>query len=93
MLYLICYDIVSNRRRKKVADVLLDFGSRVQKSAFECSLRSDAQLRDVVRRINPLLNTDTDTLRIYRVCAACRPESKALGVDRSPPPPPRTLIV
>ena len=38
MLYLICYDIASPRRRKKLADVLLDCGDRVQKSAYECDL-------------------------------------------------------
>ena len=36
MLYLIYYDIASPRRRKKLADVLLDCGDRVQKSAYEC---------------------------------------------------------
>ena len=40
MLYLICYDIASPRRRRKLADVLLDYGARVQKSAYECDLKT-----------------------------------------------------
>ena len=93
MLYVLCYDIVSNRRRKKVADALLDFGGRVQKSTFECDLKTEAKLRELLARVRPLLNPKTDTLRVYRVCAACRQECTLAGLDLAPPPLKKTIIV
>lgn len=86
MLYVICYDIVSDKRRKKMADVLLDFGRRVQKSAFECDL-NEAKLRALLRKASPHLDSKTDTLRIYRVCAACLEERELLGIKKGEPPP------
>lgn len=93
MLYVVCYDIVSDRRRKKVADMLLDFGSRVQKSAFECDLKTESRRRELLSRVRPLLDPKTDTLRLYRVCAACVGERKLVGVDKAPPPPQKTIIL
>ena len=37
-MYLVCYDISSNKYRKKAADTLLNYGRRVQFSVFECEL-------------------------------------------------------
>lgn len=34
MFYLICYDIVLDKRRNKVAQMLEGYGLRVQKSVF-----------------------------------------------------------
>jgi len=85
MLYLICYDVVSNKRRKKLSDLLLDFGCRVQKSAFECDLKTEAQLRDLLTRARRHVQTDTDSLRVYRVCGACRLEARVFGLDNARP--------
>lgn len=93
MLYLICYDISDNSRRKKLTDVLLDFGGRVQESVFECDLKSDARLREIIRRIRKRIDPAADTVRIYRICAACCLESQVVGLDCAPPPIPRVLIL
>jgi CRISPR-associated protein Cas2 len=37
-LYIVAYDIPSNRRRKKVSDILEGYGRRVQYSVFELVL-------------------------------------------------------
>lgn len=37
-MYLISYDIESDRLRNKVADELLNYGKRVQYSVFECDI-------------------------------------------------------
>ena len=85
MLYLICYDIASPKRRKKLADILLDHGDRVQKSAYECDLKTDAGLRALLARARKHLDPHQDTLRVYRVCASCRAEAQALGLDHARP--------
>ena len=41
MFYLVCYDVVLDRRRTKVAHILEGYGLRVQKSVFECVLTPD----------------------------------------------------
>ena len=83
MLYLLCYDIASPKRRKKVADVLLDYGDRAQKSAYECDLKTEARLRDLLARARPHLDPQHDTLRVYRICASCRSEVQAVGLDHA----------
>ena len=35
MFYLICYDVVNDRRRNRVSRLLEGYGLRVQKSVFE----------------------------------------------------------
>lgn len=77
MLYMICYDVVSSRRRRKVANLLRDHGTRVQKSAFECALSTDVRLRDLLLRMRTEVDPKTDTVRVYRVCASCRTEMKS----------------
>lgn len=85
MLYLICYDVTSPKSRRKLANALLDFGDRVQKSAYECDLKSEARLRSLLDRLRPHLDPRRDTLRVYRVCASCRIELQALGLDHAQP--------
>lgn len=92
MLYLICYDVVKSRNRRRLANLLLDHGTRVQKSAFECDLATEARLRALVTNARRCLCPETDTLRVYRVCASCRSEALALGLDHARPVPP-TIIV
>ncbi len=44
MQYWACYDIADDRRRQRLSDVLLDFGTRVQESVFQCLI--DASLAE-----------------------------------------------
>ena len=86
MRYVICYDIVKSGRRRKVANELLDLGDRVQKSAFECDIKTDAALRRLINRLEALIDPSTDTLRAYRICGACLSEARCRGVDLKPAP-------
>ena len=38
-MYLICCDITSNKKRRKAAEILCDYGRRVQYSVFECEIK------------------------------------------------------
>lgn len=93
MLYVICYDVSHNGRRKKVSDTLLRFGDRVQKSAFECDLKTEAQLKEVLRRVRAHTDAKTDTVRAYRICAACRGEVHCIGLNHAPGPPPPMVVL
>jgi CRISPR-associated protein Cas2 len=56
MFYLVCYDIVSDRRRNKVAKLLEAYGLRVQKSVFECVL-DENQYTTLSKYLVRLVNT------------------------------------
>jgi CRISPR-associated protein Cas2 len=63
LLYLVTYDIVCNKRRQKVSDLLCGYGRRVQYSVFECVLSGSKyqELRDRLRRHIK----DEDSIRFY----------------------------
>ncbi len=71
MHYIISYDIPNDRRRTKLAKMLLDFGDRVQYSVFEARL--DQELFDkLIKGINRTINEQEDSVRIYPMCATCQ---------------------
>lgn len=78
MFTIVCYDIVSDKRRNKVAKKLKDFGGRVQKSVFECIL-DEEKFKKMVNVITPLLDGEEDTLRIYRICNDCKKKTEVYG--------------
>jgi CRISPR-associated protein Cas2 len=68
---LIAYDVATEtkegqRRLRRVAQVCQDFGQRVQKSVFECSV-NEMQFVLLRRRLFDCINTEEDNLRIYRL--------------------------
>ncbi len=63
-LYVITYDIPSDKRRKKVSDLLEGYGRRVQYSVFECQLEQH-QYQELQRRLEPRLYLEEDHIRFY----------------------------
>lgn len=64
-IYVIAYDIVEDRRREKLARVLLRFGQRIQKSVFTAVLDDD-QHRELRRELGSLLRIE-DALEMFPV--------------------------
>lgn len=62
---LVIYDIISNKQRVKMAKLLLGYGNRVQKSAFEARLNKKQYAR-LLRDIKHMLKED-DNVRIYKL--------------------------
>ncbi len=79
MKYVVAYDIVSDKLRNKVAECLEDFGDRVQMSVFEVDIDS-AQYQRMVTRLRPLIDSETDSVRIYPVCSACLEKVLIIGL-------------
>lgn len=65
MLRVLCYDVSSDARRRKIARVLEDSASRVQYSVFEARLNPVA-LRKVVAKVKAHLDKG-DSLRVYTI--------------------------
>ena len=78
-MYLVSYDISSDRVRGKVAKKLLDYGKRVQYSVFECDL-DKKRYKEMYRELLKLLDGVEDAgIRIYSLDrAAVSKNSKAV---------------
>ncbi|WP_323590777.1 CRISPR-associated endonuclease Cas2 [Aliarcobacter butzleri] len=74
MKYLITYDIENNKRRKKVSDELEAYGYRVNFSVFECELNK-TKMKNLVKKLEELIDKKKDSLRFYHVCENCIPKS------------------
>lgn len=70
MLYLVCYDISNDAMRDRMSKTLLDFGTRIQESVFECPL-NDALLERMMGRLERVPLGDDDRVRVYRLCSQC----------------------
>ena len=66
LLYVVTYDVVCDRRRKKVANLLEGYGKRVQYSVFECVL-SSAKFKELQKRLKPRINLEEDSVRFYPI--------------------------
>jgi CRISPR-associated protein Cas2 len=81
-LYVVAYDISSDRRRRKVHESLCGFGQWTQYSLFECHL-SEKELLLLRGKLDKLLEPDEDSLRFYPLCAACVGKVETIG-SRAP---------
>jgi CRISPR-associated protein Cas2 len=73
MDFLVTYDVCTEnaegrRRLRRVATVCLNYGQRVQKSVFECSVNS-LKYEEMKHHLLEIINADKDSLRIYRLPA------------------------
>jgi CRISPR-associated protein Cas2 len=70
LTHVIAYDISEDRRRARLAAVLQAYGDRVQRSVFVCTLEPDL-LEDIRNRVAEIINPETDSVYVFRQCAAC----------------------
>jgi CRISPR-associated protein Cas2 len=69
-LVVVAYDISNNKRRKKVADLLLKSGTRVNYSVFECFI-TKPQLEKLKQEADALIKKKYDSILYYPLCASC----------------------
>ncbi len=74
----IAYDIVCNKRRNRLAKLLLGFGERVNYSVFECRLR-ERQLGKLQGEVLKMIDPDEDRVRYYFLCRDCRKRIQIVG--------------
>lgn len=67
---LVIYDISNDRRRTKLHNTLLDYGSPVQYSAFECLL-DEKGLARMKKATAKVIKPRVDRVRYYYLCAEC----------------------
>ena len=76
MNYLVAYDITNDKNRKKLGDILEEFGYRVNKSVFEIKLNK-TKLKKLLNKIDDkkLIDKKQDSVRFYHICENCAPKS------------------
>ena len=84
MLVLITYDVntetpAGKRRLRKVAKECVNYGQRVQNSVFECDLDA-AKLEQVKHKLLKLIDTHSDSLRLYNLGNNYAPKITHFGV-------------
>lgn len=63
---LIIYDIISNKSRNKFSKLLLGYGFRIQKSAFEAVISKDKLIK-LLAEIPRYINENEDSVRLYPI--------------------------
>ncbi len=84
---LITYDVATDtaagrRRLRHAAKICLDFGQRVQKSVFECSV-NEMQYELLKDRLLSCIDPGKDSLRFYRIPERKEGYVEHYGVDDS----------
>lgn len=79
MVYVVSYDIESDRIRTKLAKLLLGYGVRIQYSVFECRL-TDKRFQKLYREVFKLTDGKSEgSVRFYSVCANCEEKIVTIG--------------
>ncbi len=66
----VAYDISNDRRRTRLHDLLLQYGSPVQYSVFECLL-DQKRLAQMKKQVARAVRPKEDRVRYYYLCGAC----------------------
>jgi len=70
MFVVVAYDISNDRRRTKLHDTLLNFGTPVQYSVFECIV-DQKRLVKMKQAIERVIKPRRDRVRFYYLCQNC----------------------
>jgi len=78
MFIVVSYDISDDQRRNKLANILKDYGKRVQYSVFECNLENK-YIEQLIKETSSIIDWECDSLRIYRLCGECIEKTETYG--------------
>lgn len=63
---LVIYDIISDKRRMQLSNLLTSYGYRVQKSSFECEMNLK-QYKELIKFLNKYYEAEEkDLIRVYK---------------------------
>lgn len=72
LIYIVCYDIEDDDRRRRISELLERHGARVQKSVFELALTGETERQELRAELAELAGVEARGVRFYRLCASCR---------------------
>jgi len=80
----IVYDVVDDKRRRLLSDLLEGWGKRVNRSVFECLIDTRKKLQTLKTDIAEIVDTDEDSVRLYVLCLSCVEKSEGLCDEPHP---------
>ncbi|MBT3473412.1 MAG: CRISPR-associated endonuclease Cas2 [Gammaproteobacteria bacterium] len=83
-LYLVAYDIRNPSRLRRTLEIVKEYATGGQKSAYECYLNRNEQ-KELLQRANAIIDRDEDNL--FLLCLNQRPKVHTLGVAVGPQDP------
>ena len=75
---IVAYDIADPRRLNRVAKVVKDYGTRVQKSIFEVDV-DDRRFTEMKARIEELIEASEDGVKYFPLCEKCAGTVEIIG--------------
>lgn len=79
MNMIVAYDIANERRLVRVAKIMTDYGTRVQKSIFEVSITSKRVMDEMRGRIEKTIDHEEDGVKYFPLCARCAETIEIIG--------------
>ncbi|MFQ3583100.1 MAG: CRISPR-associated endonuclease Cas2 [Chloracidobacterium sp.] len=83
-LFVVAYDVVSDRRRNLLRKTLMRYGNPVQYSVFECWLTPE-RLAALQTEVRHLLLPAVDSIMYVEFCKGCARATRNLGVAPNRP--------
>ena len=77
-MLIVAYDIVSDRRRTRVAKLLSGYGFRVNRSVFACQV-PDSTVAEIKKKTACLVDRHEDSILFFRLCGHCQCWAKEYG--------------
>ena len=74
----VAYDIADDRRRQKIARLLVQYGIRCNESVFECLL-TGPKIRKLKQQLAKLADEKEDSILYYYLCLPCVMKRDSLG--------------
>ena len=84
MIIIISYDIINSSKRNRIVRILREYGTRVQKSVFECDVSEKDRL-DIFSRLSQVMESleeVKDSIRFYKVCEKCLSQTRIIGTGK-----------
>lgn len=79
---IVSYDIHDHKRLARIAKIMNNYGERVLKSVFECSL-DEAWFNEMKNRVEEKIDHMEDSVRYYFLCDKCMKNISISGLGRN----------
>ncbi len=78
MNMIVAYDIADEKRLGAIARIMLDYGTRVQKSIFELQV-TPGVFREMQKRVEAVIVAEKDGVKYFPLCGRCSQTVEIIG--------------